>query len=68
MQHRDNRLAFGLHLDGVIKSADANVGAPADKRLQRPRAALDIGDLDIETSLLEIAETFGDREWQLKDR
>jgi hypothetical protein len=57
----------GLHLDGVVESAHAHVGAAADQRLQGTGAALDIGNLRIDPALFEIAEAFGYREREVKD-
>jgi hypothetical protein len=33
LRDRYDRLAFGLHLDGVIEGADAHLGTAADERL-----------------------------------
>ncbi len=68
LRDRDHRLAFGLHLDGMVKSSDADVGASANQRLQCARPALHVSDLDRETALLEIAEPFGHGERQIEDR
>jgi hypothetical protein len=67
LQHRDDGLPLGLHLDGVVESAHAHVGAAADQRLQGTGAALDIGNLRIDPALFEIAEAFGYREREIKD-
>src|SRR6516162_3692564 len=63
LRDRYDRLAFGLHLDGVIEGADAHLGTAADERLQGAGAALHISDLDLEASP-EIAKPLGDRERQ----
>ena len=62
-----DRLAFGLHLDGVIEGADAHLGTAADERLQGAAAALHISDFDLEASVAEMAEPLGDRERQIED-
>ena len=56
MQQRHHRLVLGLHLDGVIEGADADLGAAADDGLQGAAAAGDVGNLDIEAGVLESAE------------
>jgi hypothetical protein len=66
--HRDDGLVLGLHLDGVIIGARDDVGAAADERLQRPRTAGKIGNLDVEAVSREIAEAIGDREREIKQR
>jgi hypothetical protein len=68
LRYRDNRLAFGLHLNSVIEGADPHLGAAADQRLQGTGAALHIGDLDIEARASEVAEPLGDRKRQIEDR
>ena len=68
LDHRDDRLALGLHLDGVVERAGDDVGAAADQRLQRARAAGEIGNLDVQALVLEIAEPLGDRERQVEQR
>jgi hypothetical protein len=50
----------------VLEAAGHHVGAAADQRLQRPRAAREIRDLDLDTVLAEIAEPLGDRERQVE--
>src|SRR5262245_17976688 len=57
-----DRLAFGLHLDGVVEGADAHLGTAADQRLQGAGAALHISDLDRKARVPEVTETLGDRE------
>ena len=44
-------LALDLHVDGVLEGARDDVGAAADHRLQRARAAGEVGDGDVEAFL-----------------
>ena len=60
LQHE--RLYFlreGLHHDGVFVRAGDDVGAMADQRLQRLRAAGEIVDLHVEAFVPEIAQAIG---------
>ena len=68
LQQRHHRLVLGLHLDGVIEGADADLGAAADDRLQGAAAARDIGNLDVEAGVLEVAEPLGHRQRQIEHR
>ena len=53
--------ALGAGEDRVLIGAADHVGAAADQRLQRARAALEIVDVDLEPFLLEQAEAV--RRW-----
>ena len=68
LQQRHHRLVLGLHLDGVVEGADADLGAAADDRLQGAGAARDVGNLDVEAGVLEIAEPLGHRQRQIEHR
>lgn len=68
LRYGHDRLAFGLHLDGMIKRSDTHVGAAANQRLEGTGAALHISDFDLETCVPEISEALGDRERQIEDR
>ena len=68
LHERHDRLALGLHLNGVIEAAGDDVGAAAHERLQGARAALEIGDLDLEAGVAEIAEALGHGEREIEQR
>ncbi len=68
LQERHHRLVLGLHLDGVIEGADADLGAAADDRLQGAAAAGDVGNFDVEAGVLEGAKPFGHRQRQIEHR
>ena len=55
-------------VDRVLVRAGHEVGAAADQRLQRLRAAGEIGDLDVEALVLEIALPLGDRQRQVVEQ
>ena len=66
LQHEGAQaLALGLHVDGVLEGAGDDVGAAADQRLQRLRAAGEIGDRDVQPLGLEVAAALGDRQRQV---
>ena len=66
LQHEGAQpLALDLHVDGVLERARDDVGAAADHRLQRARAAGEIGDRDVEAFGLEVAQALGDRQRQV---
>ncbi len=65
LDHGLDRLALHLHADGVLIGAGDDVGRAADQRLQRLRAAAEIGDGDVEALLLEVAEPLGQRQLQV---
>jgi len=68
LHHGNDRLVLRLHLDGVIEGAGDHVGAAADQRLQRPRAAGKIGNLHVEPRVAEVAEALGDSQREIEQR
>ena len=68
LDHADDRLTLGLHLDGVVERAGDDIGAAADQRLQGPCAARKIRNLDVETGILEVAEPLDHRQRQIEHR
>jgi hypothetical protein len=58
-------LVPGLHVDGVLVGAAHHVGRPTHQGLQRPGAARDIRDLDIQPLGLEVTELFRDGEGEI---
>ena len=68
LNHSDDRLTLGLHLDGVVERAGDDIGAAADQRLQRSRAAGEIRNLHVEAGILEVAEPLDHRQRQIEHR
>ncbi len=64
-RERAQALAFDLHADRVLERARDHIGAAADHRLQRARAAGEIGDGHVEPLGLEVAQALGDGERQV---
>jgi hypothetical protein len=58
----DHGLVLGLHLDRMLKGAEAHLRAAADDRLERTGAARHVEDLDIKAGVLEVAEPLGHRQ------
>jgi len=61
-------MALGLLRDRVLVGARHDVDAAPEQRLQRPRAAGEVQDLDVETFRLEVALAFGDRQRQIVEK
>ena len=55
-------------MNGVIESTRNDVRAAADQCLQRFCAAGEIGNLNVETFIFEIAQALGERKGQIKQR
>ncbi len=62
---RFQRLVLGREIDAVVEIAGDNVGAAAEHRGERLRAALEVDQFDVEPGLLVLAELLGEHRRQV---